>query len=1081
MPPANTAVLPPEGAAPPRPRFTGLGGAASAPASAAANSAAANSGGASVPTDIIAAGPKVTKARPPRRRFVSQIPASISEDPELRVALSALPSNYNFEIPKTLWRLKQMIAQRPPDASTSEPPLVALQMPEGLLLYACAIADIMERFAGVECVIMGDVTYGACCVDDLSAAALGCLLLVHYGHSCLVPIDRMATDVLYVFVEITIDTPHLVDTIALNFAPEQRLALCGTIQFAGALHAAHAALESRFAAVELPQCRPLSAGEVLGCTSPQLTGVDACVFVADGRFHPESVLGLGVHGYFCDGWNLLDFSIVGIGWISIVAGDGSIGALKSLRTLRGLRPLRLVSKLPSMQLVIEALIRSLPAIGNVTLILGVAWLVFAILGVQIFGGALSSCVLFVPRPLAGGAFPLLLPMTALPNRTVCLEMANALDALDWTDPSGAGFEYGSLCAPPVGVTLASNETRCRLLWRQDVPGFDNVGQALLTLVEIATLQGWSRIMYRAMAAQGADEGPAPMGAFRSGAQGLAGTFFVVFVTLGGFIFLKLFAGVVIDKFNRLRDERSGMAFMSDEQKEWVETRKLIQVLRPLARESPPSGAIRRPTYHFVTHRYFEYAVMGMIVLNVALMATSYYHPVPLDATAARPKPSPTAANYLELFFSCFFIGEASVKLVGLGLGGYFRVGWNCFDFFLVMASISDLVTEWILVSIDFEYPFNPMLLRLLRMAKVARLVRLVRSAKGLRTMLSTISSCLPALANVISLLGLCCLIFATMGMALFGFVLPQYGYGGDWPAFDTFGGAMTLMVMMATSEQWPAVMRACTVAPPFCGVQAGTPPDDEFDDCGAPYPVAVIFFVLYQLLGSLLMMNLTVGVVVDQFSSTSIQESMCVTMTPILEFQNTWSRLDPDGTYYISAHYLHKLLSQMLPPLGVRDEDLAAKGKSQFVDVLRRLELAWLPVRGDGQVQFQETLFALARTATRNGMQTGQRLPDCALRQMLDKQMRKNLELGPHKDARVVWNAHEYIAAEKVQRTYRGFRLREMLHNNEQKRIKERRVSTAFRISSTLLTSFVVSDARCSAAALAAEPSHLAALRQGGP
>jgi hypothetical protein len=82
----------------------------------------------------------------------------------------------------------------------------------------------------------------------------------------------MATDVLYVFVEISIDTPHLVDTVALNFAPEQRLALCGTIQIAGALHAARAALSARFATVELPQCRPLSAGEVLGCTSPQLDG-----------------------------------------------------------------------------------------------------------------------------------------------------------------------------------------------------------------------------------------------------------------------------------------------------------------------------------------------------------------------------------------------------------------------------------------------------------------------------------------------------------------------------------------------------------------------------------------------------------------------------------------------------------------------------------------------------------------------------------------------------------------------------------------------------------------------------------------
>ena len=139
-------------------------------------------------------------------------------------------------------------------------------------------------------VILGDVTYGACCVDDLCAAALGCELLVHYGHSCLIPVSRMATDVMYVFVEVTVDTAHLIDTILLNFPPESRLALCGTIQFGGALHAAKAGLAGRLAAVQMPQAKPLSAGEVLGCTSPRIEGCDACVFVADGRFHPEAVM-----------------------------------------------------------------------------------------------------------------------------------------------------------------------------------------------------------------------------------------------------------------------------------------------------------------------------------------------------------------------------------------------------------------------------------------------------------------------------------------------------------------------------------------------------------------------------------------------------------------------------------------------------------------------------------------------------------------------------------------------------------------------------------------------------------------------
>ena len=60
---------------------------------------------------------------------------------------------------------------------------------------------------------MGDVTFGACCVDDFSAAALGAHFLVHYGHSCLVPVDTTSLPCMYVFVDIKMDTQHLVASV----------------------------------------------------------------------------------------------------------------------------------------------------------------------------------------------------------------------------------------------------------------------------------------------------------------------------------------------------------------------------------------------------------------------------------------------------------------------------------------------------------------------------------------------------------------------------------------------------------------------------------------------------------------------------------------------------------------------------------------------------------------------------------------------------------------------------------------------------------------------------------------------------
>lgn len=215
-------------------------------------------------------------------RAASQIPESITKDADLNEAIKLLPSNYNFEIHKTVWNVKNASAKR-----------VALQMPEGLLMYALIVSDILEQFCEVETVVMGDVSYGACCIDDYTARALDCDFIVHYAHSCLVPVDVTDIKVLYVFVTINIDETHLLNTLRRNFASGSRLAVFGTIQFNPTIHSAKAklALDPETPLfLDTPQSRPLSKGEVLGCTSARLdpNTVQGMVYVGDGRFHLES-------------------------------------------------------------------------------------------------------------------------------------------------------------------------------------------------------------------------------------------------------------------------------------------------------------------------------------------------------------------------------------------------------------------------------------------------------------------------------------------------------------------------------------------------------------------------------------------------------------------------------------------------------------------------------------------------------------------------------------------------------------------------------------------------------------------------
>ncbi|KAJ7117364.1 putative diphthamide synthesis protein-domain-containing protein [Mycena crocata] len=311
-------------------------------------------------------------SRPGAPTMSNQIPLDILQDSQLNAAIAQLPTNYSLEIHKTVFHVRKNNAT-----------VVALQMPEGLQMFACTIADIIEKFTPALTVIMGDVTYGACCVDDYTAVALGCDMLVHYGHSCLVPMDQTSIKTLYIFVEIAIDSLHLAQSVRLNFPDDRqqfhdalldseesdrkipaghrigpttaylriegptsvdtpssdgatssrlrsqeptKLALVSTIQFVAALQrlkedlssehqdagltqqptgllseastavvsAETAPLKTRFWRgkydATIPRSKPLSPGEILGCTAPQLGDVDALIYLGDGRFHLESIM-----------------------------------------------------------------------------------------------------------------------------------------------------------------------------------------------------------------------------------------------------------------------------------------------------------------------------------------------------------------------------------------------------------------------------------------------------------------------------------------------------------------------------------------------------------------------------------------------------------------------------------------------------------------------------------------------------------------------------------------------------------------------------------------------------------------------
>lgn len=233
------------------------------------------------PDNNLALIPKVV--RPVRR--VNQIPEDILNDPLLQASCQALPSGYRLEVPKCVWQIRKHSAKR-----------VALQFPEGLTMFACLLSDIFKEHGKCETVIMADVTYGACCVDDYKAKELDCDMLIHYGHSCLVPVTQTQIPCVYVFVEIEIDVEHICAHIRQNIAVfddgsmRPKLAVVSTIQFVAAVHALRATPDLPVD-VFVPQSKPLSPGEILGCTAPRLPAdIDKLLYIGDGRFHLEAMM-----------------------------------------------------------------------------------------------------------------------------------------------------------------------------------------------------------------------------------------------------------------------------------------------------------------------------------------------------------------------------------------------------------------------------------------------------------------------------------------------------------------------------------------------------------------------------------------------------------------------------------------------------------------------------------------------------------------------------------------------------------------------------------------------------------------------
>nr|XP_023410564.1 sodium channel protein type 5 subunit alpha-like [Loxodonta africana] len=566
----------------------------------------------------------------------------------------------------------------------------------------------------------------------------------------------------------------------------------------------------------------------------------------------------GFKKYFTNAWCWLDFLIVDVSLISLVAntlGFAEMGPIKSLRTLRALRPLRALSRFEGMRVVVNALVGAIPSIMNVLLVCLIFWLIFSIMGVNLFAGKFGKCI----------------------NQT-----------------------EGDL---PLNYTVVNNKSECEafnvtgeLYWTKVKVNFDNVGAGYLALLQVATFKGWMDIMYAAVDSRGYEEQP------QWEYNLYMYVYFVIFIIFGSFFTLNLFIGVIIDNFNQQKKKLGGQdIFMTEEQKKYYNAMKKLGSKKPQKPIPRPVNKYQGFIFDIVTKQAFDVTIMFLICLNMVTMMVE------------TDDQSPEKVNILakiNLLFVAIFTGECIFKMAALR-HYYFTNSWNIFDFVVVILSIVGTV----LSDIIQKYFFSPTLFRVIRLARIGRILRLIRGAKGIRTLLFALMMSLPALFNIGLLLFLVMFIYSIFGMANFAYVKWEAGID-DMFNFQTFANSMLCLFQITTSAGWDGLLSPIlNTGPPYCDPNLPNS-NGSRGNCGSP-AVGILFFTTYIIISFLIVVNMYIAIILENFSVATEESTEPLSEDDFDMFYEIWEKFDPEATQFIEYSALSDFADALSEPLRI--------------------------------------------------------------------------------------------------------------------------------------------------------------------
>ena len=419
--------------------------------------------------------------------------------------------------------------------------------------------------------------------------------------------------------------------------------------------------------------------------------------------------------------------------------------------------------------------------------------------------------------------------------------------------------------------------------------FDDFGSALLSLFQIVSQEGWTDISFAAQAIRGRGLQPQDLAS-----EGNA-LFFVVFNLMATVFVLTLFISV----FMRNYTEQTGVAYLTAEQRSWLELRKLLRQISPSKSSyDHTSGQTWRRWCHkrAIEKRGKWYQGITIVLVLHFLLLVVEYKGEPREWSAIR--------SVLFFVFVIIYLINIAIRIIGLGWARFRRSSWDLYSLICVSGAFVSTVA-WF----SFTMHDRDTLEQVNKFFLVAILLLMIPRNDALDQLFKTAAASLPVISNLLATWLVLFLVFAIAFTQAFS--LTRFGgESGSDINFRTVPKALILLFRMSFGEGWNDVMEDyAAIEPPLC-VEATT--DFFLSDCGSK-PWARFLFIAWNILSMYIFVNLFVSLIYESFSYVYQRSSWvaAVDRDEIRRFKEAWRSVDPLGTGAISKETFPRLLGEL--------------------------------------------------------------------------------------------------------------------------------------------------------------------------